>query len=59
METNKSTLLTVSEMAKVLKVGRNKAYELISDNEIKFIKIGKQIRIPATCIEQWIESQCN
>lgn len=58
METNKTTLLTVSEMAKELKIGRNKAYELISSNEVKYIKIGKQIRIPYICLQDWINNKC-
>ena len=38
-------MLTVAELAKFLRVGRNTAYKLVLDGTIPSIKIGKQIRI--------------
>jgi excisionase family DNA binding protein len=52
-------ILTVIEMAEYLRIGRSKAYKLISDNEIKHIKVGKQIRIPKFAIDEWMISECN
>lgn len=42
---NCPALLTVPELAAVLRVGRNTAYRLIDDGTIPAIKIGRQIRV--------------
>lgn len=41
-----SDVVTIKELCAMLKIGRTKAYELISSQEIQSVKIGKQIRIP-------------
>ena len=38
--------LTVEEAGKVLRVGRNTAYELVRSGQLRSIKIGRQLRIP-------------
>lgn len=38
-------LLTVMEMAELLKISRSKAYALIKENGFPIVKIGKCIRI--------------
>jgi excisionase family DNA binding protein len=38
-------VLTVRELQKMLKLGRNKTYELLRSKEIPSIRIGRQIRI--------------
>lgn len=47
---------TVKEMAKELKIGYNKAYELVATGQIKSIKIGRQIRIPEKYLDEFIEN---
>ena len=42
---NCPALLTVPELATVLRIGRNTAYRLIDDGTIPAIKIGRQIRV--------------
>ena len=42
---NCPALQTVSELATVLRVGRNTAYRLIDAGTIPAIKIGRQIRV--------------
>ena len=42
---NCPALLTVTELATVLRVGRNTAYRLIDDGTIPAVKIGRQIRV--------------
>ena len=39
-------LLTVEEMAEILRIGRSSAYELCRQNEFPVIRIGRSIRIP-------------
>ncbi|MDD3073994.1 MAG: helix-turn-helix domain-containing protein [Eubacteriales bacterium] len=39
-------VLTVQEVARALKIGKTKAYDLVNSGELRHIKIGKTIRIP-------------
>jgi excisionase family DNA binding protein len=54
MESKKLTLLTVEEMAEVLRIGRSSAYELCRQNEFPVIRIGRSIRIPRKALLDWI-----
>jgi len=47
-------VVTVGELAKMLKVGRNTAYELVRAGFIPCVKIGRQIRIAKNSISQYI-----
>lgn len=51
---NENELLTVSEMANLLKISRSKAYELIKDTTFPIIKIGKCVRIDKTQLFNWL-----
>lgn len=51
---NENELLTVSEMANLLKISRSKAYEIIKDTTFPIIKIGKCIRINKTQLFNWL-----
>lgn len=51
-------IMTVDEMRKVLKIGRNKAYSLVKSGEIKSLKIGEIYRIPKRYLIDFIESAC-
>lgn len=48
--------LTVTELAKVLRIGRNSAYQLVSDGTIRSIHVGRSIRIPRTALMQFMEN---
>ncbi|MDR1131221.1 MAG: helix-turn-helix domain-containing protein [Oscillospiraceae bacterium] len=47
-------VVTVADLAKMLKVGRNTAYELVRANSIQSVKIGKSIRIPKESVIQYL-----
>ena len=49
-------LLTVPEAAKLLRIGRNLAYDLVARGEIPSVRLGRVIRVPRTALEQWLES---
>lgn len=49
-------LLTVREMAKVLRIGRNAAYQLVKDGNIQSIHVGRSIRVPRNALIQFVES---
>lgn len=51
-------LLTVSEAAKLLNIGRNTCYELARRREIPVICLGQRsVRIPRHALEDWIRRQ--
>lgn len=45
---------TVREVAKILRIGRNKAYGLVRNKSIGSIKMGREYRIPKVCVEQFL-----
>ncbi len=47
---------TVKETADVLKIGLNKAYELIEQNQIPVVKVGRKFLIPKQALEKWLMS---
>lgn len=51
-------IITVPELQNILHIGRQAAYRLVRNNEIKHIKIGKTIRIPKRCLLDYIENSC-
>jgi excisionase family DNA binding protein len=57
MQDSNLHLLTVSEMAKILRIGRSSAYELCKQKEFPVIRIGKNIRIPQRALLDWVERQ--
>lgn len=50
-------IYTVKELQKILKVGHNKAYELVATGEIKSIKVGRRILIPEIAIKNFINEK--
>lgn len=47
-------MLTVEETARVLRIGRNRAYEAVSQGSIPSIRIGRKIRVPRKALADWI-----
>lgn len=47
-------LMTVSEVAKALRVNRNHIYNLIKEGELKAVKIGS-IKVRKTDLEEYVE----
>ncbi len=50
-------ILTFKEFKQVLKLGRNKAYELLQNNIIPSIRIGKSYRIPKINVINYLQNQ--
>ena len=51
------SLLTVKEVAQVLRIGRNAAYELIYRDNFPVLRLGpKKIRVPKNELIRWIET---
>ena len=49
-------VLDVTEVARLMRVGRNKVYELVGRNEIPHRRLGKQIRFSRAAIMRWLNS---
>ncbi len=47
-------LMTVDEVAKQLRVGRNSAYMLVKTGQLRCIKIGRTIRVPRAAVIEFI-----
>jgi prophage regulatory protein len=47
-------LLTVREAAKLLRISRNLAYELVAQGRIPHIRLGRRILVPRFGLEAWI-----
>ena len=47
-------VLTIPELAKILRVGRNTAYNLVNSGEIKSVRVRNQIRIPKSSILKYL-----
>lgn len=52
MTDDAGTLLTVPEAAKLLRIGRNLAYELVARGEIPSVRLGRLIRVPRAALEE-------
>lgn len=49
-------VVTVEELAKMLNIGRNTAYELVRSEEVASLKIGRQIRISKQAVLDYISN---
>lgn len=47
-------ILTIDELAEMLKIGKNTAYQLINTGKIKSIRIGRTHRIPKDNLVMYI-----
>lgn len=53
---NVPDVLTVTDLQRVLRIGRSTAYRLIKTNEIQSIRIGRSIRIPKNYVENYMQA---
>lgn len=49
-----SDVVGVSELCKMLNIGKNKAYELINSKKIKSVRIGRNIKIPKKYVIEFL-----
>ena len=52
---NLPLVLSVPELASVLHIGRNAAYDLVNSGQIRCVRIGKNIRIPQSALLEYLE----
>lgn len=51
---NTNELLTMNEVAKILKISRTKAYSLTQESDFPIIRIGKCIRVKEKDLYKWL-----
>jgi len=51
-------VVTVPEMAKMLRIGRNAAYDLVNTKQVQSVRVGNQIRIPKSNVIEFLK-KCN
>ncbi len=49
-----SEILSIEELCEILAIGKNVAYRLLSEKEIKAFKIGKKWKIPKNSVKNFI-----
>lgn len=54
MSNNSLEVLTVSELASTLKIGKSRAYELVNQKDFPSFRIGKNIRVSKADLEDWM-----
>ena len=54
---NYDDVVTVEQLAEMLKIGRNTAYELVRASIIQSVRVGRNIRIPKHTIIEYITNQ--
>ena len=50
-------LLTVTEAAKRLSLGRATAYQLAQRGELPVVRIGRTVRVPARALDEWVKQR--
>ena len=51
-------VVTVSELAKMLSIGRNTAYELLKGNQIRHVKVGRKYIVPKSAVIDFATGAC-
>lgn len=52
---NRPRALKVDEMAQILSISRNSAYELVRSGRIRAIRVGRIYRIPKSAIDEFLD----
>lgn len=55
MEMQMNDILTIPEVARYLKLSKSKVYYLVQQGKIPHIKIGRNVRIKESELQQWLE----
>jgi excisionase family DNA binding protein len=49
--------LNVAEVARIIRVARSRAYDLVADGDIPSIRIGRSVRVSRKELDRWLEEQ--
>lgn len=56
---NEPDILTVPDVIRLLRMGKNTVYKLLKDGAIGSIKQGKKIIVPKVCLVEYLTNQNN
>lgn len=56
LQIEQRSVLKVEDLAHMLSIGRNTAYELVRSGKIRSVKIGRTYRIPLTAVEDYLNA---
>lgn len=59
MITSKPLVLTIEEAAQQLGIGRTTMYALTKNGEIRTVTIGRLRRVPAFCLDEYVNNLLN
>lgn len=51
-------IITVDDLAKMLKIGKSSAYGLLQDKTIRHVRVGKKYIIPKAAVIDFINGEC-
>ena len=52
-------ILTISQVAAALGIGLKAAYALVNDHRLGCIRMGRTIKVPKFCLEEYVRSARN
>lgn len=52
-------ILTIPQVASALGIGKKAAYALVNEQKIGCIRMGKTIKVPKFCLEEFVKSARN
>ena len=50
---------SVAESAKMLGLGRTKMVQLVAEDQIRHIRVGRRVLIPRSALEEFLDTQAN
>ncbi len=50
-------LFKPSDCQELLNLGRSKIYELVASQQLRSVRVGRAIRIPASALREYVEKQ--
>lgn len=51
-------IISIEELCELLAIGRNTAYKLLNNGDIKGFKIGRNWKIPRKSVEEYVMDSC-
>ena len=52
-------ILTIAQVAKALGIGTKLAYALVNTNQLGAVRIGRTIKVPKFCLEEYVKTARN
>ena len=52
-------ILTIPQVAKALGIGKKAAYALVNNKQLGAVRIGRSIKVPKFCLEEYVKTARN